>query len=443
MEIMRGQLQEQDLTCAGLAAAFAAGTTVRFHGMVHAHRPMGEFAFVILRLRDGLLQGVMDSATRLEGGETLKDECSVRGEGLLAADERAPGGYELRLTSIRIISLPHSPRPVPLNKKNSRMSLEAGLALRPITLRHQHQRDIFRLQEGLCRGFRDFLHRQGFTEIHTPKIVSSGAEGGSNIFRLDYFGRKAFLAQSPQFYKQMMVGVYERVFEVGPVFRAEKHSTTRHLNEYTSLDLEMGFIDSFHDMMNMEAAMLQYTIQLLTDEYAPELCRLQVVLPQIDAIPAVSFSEAKNRVAEKYHRKIRDPYDLEPEEERLIGALYKEEYNSDFVFVTHYPSKKRPFYAMDDPNDPKFTLSFDLLGRGLEVTTGGQRIHTYEEQVAKMQARGMDPADFSAYLMIHDCGMPPHGGLGIGLERLLLVLLGESNIRQAVLFPRDLARLDP
>jgi nondiscriminating aspartyl-tRNA synthetase len=189
--------------------------------------------------------------------------------------------------------------------------------------------------------------------------------------------------------------------------------------------------------------MLQYTMALLVKEYSRELDQLQVKLPDASAIPAVTFTKAKQLVAEKYNRRIKDPYDLEPEEERLIGELFKEEYGSDFVFVTHYPSKKRPFYAMDDPLDPRFTLSFDLLCRGMEITTGGQRIHTYAEQVAKMAARDMDPANFASYLMIHDYGMPPHGGLGIGLERLLLMLTGESNIRHAVLFPRDLARLDP
>lgn len=443
MEMIKGYYANEDLCCAGLAAAAAAGGTVRVHGMVHTHRDMGEFSFINLRLRDGLLQCVLEKTAELTGADDIRDEYSVRGEGRLVHDERAPGGYELHLSSLAVIARPHSPRPVHLGKKISHMSLEANLALRPITLRHQRQRAVFRLQEGICRGFREFLHQQGFTEIHTPKIVSSGAEGGSNIFRLDYFGRKAFLAQSPQFYKQMMVGVFERVFEAGPVFRAEKHSTARHLNEYTSMDFEMGFIESFADIMNMETAMLQYTMQLLATEYSRELAQLQVTLPDASKIPAVTFSEAKRLVSEKYNRRIKDPYDLEPEEERLIGELFKEEYNADFVFVTHYPSKKRPFYAMDDPADPRYTLSFDLLCRGMEITTGGQRIHTYPEQVAKMEARGMDPAGFASYLMIHEYGMPPHGGLGIGLERLLQMLIGESNVRHAVLFPRDLARLDP
>jgi nondiscriminating aspartyl-tRNA synthetase len=263
------------------------------------------------------------------------------------------------------------------------------------------------------------------------------------VFRLDYFGRKAFLAQSPQFYKQTMVGVYERVFEVGSVFRAEKHNTTRHLNEYVSLDFEMGYIRSFTDLCEMETAMLRFVFNRLRSECADDLRLMGVDLPAIAAIPMVRFDEAKRLVAETYNRKIRDPFDLEPEEEVLIGRYYKEKHDSDFVFVTHYPTKKRPFYAMDDPADPRFTLSFDLLFRGMEVTTGGQRIHDYEEQVSKMRAKNLDPDDFTSYLMIHKHGMPPHGGLGIGLERLCMKLFDVPNVRRVSLFPRDLNRLEP
>lgn len=443
MDKITGYDKTSCLSCVNLPLAAAAGEKVRVQGMVHNCRDMGELSFIILRLRDGLLQCVLEKGTTISGDSSVHDESSVRGEGILVADDRAPGGYELHLNELEILSKPHSPRPIALGKRLGNLSLDANLNLRPITLRHQRHRSLFRLQDGICRGFRDFLHSQGFTEIHTPKIVSAGAEGGSNIFRLDYFGRKAFLAQSPQFYKQTMVGVFERVFEIGPVFRAEKHSTTRHLNEYTSLDFEIGFIDSFAEIMAMETSLLQYTLDLLRRDYGRDLDLLQVDLPDASAIPAIRFVEAKRRVAEKYNRRIRDPYDLEPEEERLIGEMVREETGSDFVFITHYPSKKRPFYAMDDPDDPRFTQSFDLLCRGMEVTTGGQRIHDYAEQVAKMEALGMDPDDFESYLMIHKYGMPPHGGLGIGLERLLMMLIGESNVRQTVLFPRDLARLDP
>ena len=251
------------------------------------------------------------------------------------------------------------------------------------------------------------------------------------------------MAQSPQFYKQTMVGVFDRVFEVAPVFRAEKHNTARHLNEYMGLDLEMGYIDGFEDVMAMETGFLQYAMGLLEGEYKRELQMLDVTLPEVGKIPAVRFDRAKELAAEKYGRKIKNPYDLEPEEELLIGRYFKEEYGSDFVFVTHYPSKKRPFYAMDDPADDRFTLSFDLLFRGLEVTTGGQRIHDYREILAKMKKRHMEPEDMEAYLMIFKYGMPPHGGLGIGLERLTMKLLDEQNVREATLFVRDVNRLEP
>lgn len=442
MEQVNGTIIQRIMTSSGLAKAANQNRPVVVCGQVHALRHMGQVTFLILRLSDGLLQCVLNQPEKLAQTGPVREEAAARVSGLLRQEERAPGGIELHLDTLELLSLPQSPRPFALTRKLD-LSVDAQLNWRPLLLRHQRERDIFRLQEGLCRGFRDFLHRQDFTEIHTPKIVSAGAEGGSNIFRLDYFGQKAFLAQSPQFYKQTMVGVFGRVFEVGPVFRAEKHNTVRHLNEYTSLDFEMGFIDSFHDIMNMETALLQATLQLLNDEYRPELTRLGIRLPPVAAIPLVRFDEAKKQVSERHNRRSRDPNDLEPEEERLISEWIAAEYGSDFVFVTHYPSAKRPFYAMDDPADPRYTLSFDLLFHGIEVTTGGQRIHDYQAQVEKMQARGLDPQAFASYLMIHEYGMPPHGGLGIGLERLLMALLGAGNIRQAALFPRDLRRLDP
>ena len=241
----------------------------------------------------------------------------------------------------------------------------------------------------------------------------------------------------------MMVGVFDRVFETAPVFRAEKHNTKRHLNEYTSLDFEMGYIDSFTDLMEMETGFLQYTMRLLETEYQKELDLLGITLPDAKRIPTVRFDKAKKLVAEKYNRQIRNPYDLEPEEEHLIGQYFKEEYNADFVFVTHYPSKKRPFYAMDDPEDTRFTLSFDLLFHGLEITTGGQRIHDYQQLCDKIAARGMSEEGMEFYLNTFQCGMPPHGGLGIGLERLTMKLVGEDNVRETTLFPRDLSRLEP
>ena len=370
-------------------------------------------------------------------------ESAVEVEGRLVKDSRSPNGFEIHAKCITILSMPHEQVKINLAKKKLAMSLETKVSLRPITLRNIRERAVFKLQEGIIRGFRGYFFSQGFTEVHTPKIVASGAEGGANIFRLDYFGKKAYLAQSPQFYKQTLVGVYERVFEIGPVFRAEKHNTTRHLNEYVSVDMEMGFIRDFTEIMDMEAGALQYIMAFLKKEYAKELDMLQISLPDVSRIPAVRFQQAKELVSQAYGRKIKDPYDLEPEEEQLISKYFAENYESDFVFVTHYPSKKRPFYAMDDPENPKYTLSFDLLFRGMEVTTGGQRIHDYQTQVDKMIEKGLDPADFESYLMIHQCGMPPHGGLGLGLERLMMKLIGESNVRATSMFPRDMNHLTP
>ena len=240
-----------------------------------------------------------------------------------------------------------------------------------------------------------------------------------------------------------MVGVFDRVFETAPVFRAEKHNTKRHLNEYTSLDFEMGYIDGFEDIMAMETGFLQYTMELLKKDYAKELKMLNVTLPKVDKIPAVRFDEAKELVAKKYNRTIKNPFDLEPEEEALISQYFKEEMDADFVFVTHYPSKKRPFYAMDDSDNKTFTLSFDLLFRGMEITTGGQRIHDYNMLMEKIADRGMTDEGMEQYLSAFKHGMPPHGGLGIGLERLTMKLIGEENVRETTLFPRDLSRFEP
>ena len=443
MEFVNGVKEKRVLDIKEVLEGEYEGKEIRMNGAVHTIRHMGEVAFVILRKSRGLVQCVYEAGGTNFDIRDLKEESAVEVMGVVKAEERAPQGFEIRLKEIRVLSQPAEPLPLAVSKWKLNTSLETKLSLRPISLRNVRERAKFKIQEGIVRGFRDYLLSQGFTEIRTPKIVARGAEGGSNVFKLEYFNKKAELGQSPQFYKQTMVGVYDRVFEAAPVFRAEKHNTTRHLNEYTSLDFEMGYIDSFRDVMDMETGMLQYVMRLLEQEYKKELDMLGVTLPEVGRIPAVRFDQAKELVSRKYDRKIRNPYDLEPEEELLIGRYFKEEYGSDFVFVTHYPSKKRPFYAMDDPEDPKFTLSFDLMFRGLEVTTGGQRIHDYREITDKMEKRGMDPEDIASYLMIFKYGMPPHGGLGIGLERLTMRLLDEQNVREASMFPRDVTRLEP
>ncbi len=441
MELITGCAPSDRLEIADLILTPRDGTQeVAVNGIVHARRDMGSITFLTLRKRDGVVQCVVDEGVDLTG---VAEESAVIVHGTVRDDARAPNGFEIAVSQIERLSSPAEPLPVPVSKWKLNLNLDTELSLRPVVLRNLRRRSVFKIQEGLGRAFREYLQGQQFTEIHTPKIVHAGAEGGSNIFRLDYFGRKAFLAQSPQFYKQMMVGVFERVYELAPVFRAEKHNTPRHLNEYTSMDFEVGFIRSFTDLMCFETGYLQHAMALLASEYAADLKRLNVTLPDVSRIPTVRFDEIKRLVAEKYGRNTRDPYDLEPEEEQLISRYAKEEWGSDFVFVTHYPSKKRPFYAMDDPSDPRYTLSFDLLFRGMEVTTGGQRIHDYQAQVDKMIARGMHPEEFTQYLMLHKHGIPPHGGLGIGLERLTMKLCELENVRYACLFPRDLNRLEP
>ena len=432
------------------------GRTVVLHGSIYKIRKMSGFCFVLVRTARYIFQCVCEEKELME---QLAEEACVRITAKAVEEPRAKGGAELHMTGLRVLSRPAAQMPIVMNQKKMETSLENRLDYRPLTLRNERERAVFKLQEGLLRGFRRFFESEHFTEIHTPKLVREGAEGGANIFKLDYFGKEAYLAQSPQFYKQMMVGVFERVYEVGPVFRAEKHDTARHLNEYTGVDFEMGYIESFEELMDMETEMLKAAFEMLCEEYGRELQLLDAAVPKLKEIPRMKFSAAKALVAEKAPALFaggRMPeqvvqalaaagssHDFDPEEERLLSRIVKEETGCPFVFITHYPSEKRPFYVMEDPENPGETLSFDLIFRGLEITTGGQRIHDYEMQVEKMRRLGMNEKDFESYLMIHKCGMPPHGGLGLGLERLTARLLAFENVRQGSLFPRDINRLTP
>ena len=407
-------------------AASSIGQSVTFRGTVHRVRDMSDFAFVVVRVNRGLIQcmfsGEIDGLTKAD----LKDGMVVEVTGNVREEARAA-----------------EQMPVPLGKKYMGLTLDVDLPLRPITLRHPRKRAVFRIQGAIADGFAEYMMKQGFTHIHTPKIVSAGAEGGANIFKLDYFGQQAYLAQSPQFYKQYTAGIFGRVFEIGNVYRAERHNTSRHLNEYIGLDFEMAYIDSMYDVMEMETGMLAYVMDYLREHCKPELELLNVKLPTVGKIPTVTFTEAKEIMLEKFGHKSKNRYDLNPDEEVMMCKWAEETHGSEFVFVTHFPSAKRPFYAMDDPENPKFALSFDLLFRGLEITTGGQRIHDYNEQVKKLEDRKMDVSLFESFIMMHRYGMPPHGGLGIGLERLTMQILRQQNIREASMFPRDMTRLVP
>ncbi len=423
------------------------GKEITISGYIHRIREMTGFAFVIIRTQKDVIQCVYaPEFSDYRWDDKLCEEACVKVSGKVVSSKDAKGNerFELQIHGIEILSLPATNLPIVINKKQlDNIQLNTILDLRPIALRNPKERAIFRIQEGIQRGFREFLSKNGFTEIHSPKINFAGAEGGTNVFKLDYFGKQVYLAQSPQLYKQALVGVYERVFEIAPVFRAEHHDTSRHLNEYISMDFEMGFIESFYDIMNMETGALKYIMNLLKTEYAAEVELLHANIPEIDQIPCIKFMDAKKILMEKFKYQPSDMKDFDPQEEELLGKYAKKEFNSDFIFVTHYPSKKRPFYTMDDPLDPEYTLSFDLLFRGLEITSGGQRIHDYQQQVDKMIKCGMNPEEFETYLMLHKYGAPPHGGLGLGLERVTMHLLGFKNVREATMFPRDINRVTP
>lgn len=443
MQEMTGELPSTSTPYAEFANH--VGEIVSIKGAIHNIRDMSDFAFLIIRTARELVQCVYSpefSEYRLD--DKVVEQCAAKVTGKVVKSETRDGSerYELQIHNVEILSTPAAVPPVVISKKQINCDLSVNLDNRPVTLRNPKERAIFKLQEGIQRGFREYLQSQNFTEIHSPKINFAGAEGGTNVFKLDYFGKTVYLAQSPQLYKQALVPVYERVFEIAPVFRAEHHDTSRHLNEYISMDFEMGFIDSFTDIMNMETGALKYIMDLLKTEYAPEVELLHADIPEIKSIPCIRFKDAKELCVKKL-KNITDMKDFEPEEEAFLGKWAKQQYNSDFLFVTHYLSKKRPFYTMDDPEDPEVTLSFDLLFRGIEITSGGQRIHDYYEQIEKMKRLGMNPDEFETYLMLHKYGAPPHGGLGLGLERLTMHLLGFKNVRYATMFPRDINRVTP
>lgn len=434
-EISSGELI-RELTLDDLMQSI--GKKIKFSACVHKLRDMGAFAFVVLRTGRYIIQSVYEADKCTDDLKLLREGCYIEAEGSVRKEKRAVYGMEVVLEGFRILSSPAEEYPLHVSARELGCSIETSMEYRSVALRHPKERAVFKVSEGVVSGFREFMIKENFTEIHTPKLVAAGAEGGANIFKLKYFGQDAYLAQSPQFYKQTCVAFFDRVFEVAPVYRAEKHNSTRHLNEYIGLDFEMGFINDMYDVMAMETAMLKYVVKHLKEHYMHELELLNADLPVIDKIPSVTFFEALDILG-----KERNQFDLDPSDEIKLCEYSQKEFGSEFIFITKFPGLKRPFYAMDSPDDPKLAESFDLLFRGLEITTGGQRIHDYNEQLAKLKKYGIKPEELGVYTDIHKYGMPPHGGLGIGLERLVMKLLNISNIRQASLFPRDIHHLDP
>lgn len=418
------------------------GEKVKIQGWVHRIRFLGKIAFLLLRDRTGVVQCVIEvKKIDLKG---LKVESVVE---IIGEVKEAPVklGIELLLQELKVISAVQEDLPLEINKENLEASLDIVLNHRALSLRNLKTNAVFKIQAVLAQGFAEFLREDGFTQIYTPKMVAEGTEGGTELFEVQYFEQKAYLAQSPQFYKQMLVGSgYERVFEIGHVYRAEEHNTSRHLNEYVSLDLEMGFIESEAEIMTLETEMLRYIFQKLHRECVEELALLEVRVPEIgETIPQMRLTEALKILQREYGIGESKPMemDLTPEGERLLCEYVQQKYGSELVFVTHYPRGKRPMYTM--PAEEELTHSFDLLFRGLEITTGGQRIHEYKQLKESIQSRGMEVGSFSDYLEVFRFGMPPHGGLAIGLERLTAQLLGLNNVRQSTLFPRDKNRLRP
>ncbi len=411
------------------------GERVRLTGWVHGRRDLGGIQFLLLRDRTGVVQCVLQNADL-----PLPESC-VSVTGTVVQSAKAPGGLEVQAERLDIVSVALAPPPIDIARDDDRIHPDTLLEYRHISLRGRRAQATLKVQAELVRAFRAYLDARDFTEIFTPKLVAAGAEGGANLFEVDYYGKRAFLAQSPQLYKQIMVGVFERVYEVAPVYRAELSHTTRHLSEYLSLDAEFGFIDDEGDVMDLQEGLVGSMMGAVTERCAPQLELLGATVPNVaKGFPRIPLLEARALVAERYGH-VSGGKDLDPEAERLLGRWAMEEHGSDFVFVTRYPEAARPFYTY--PEDGGLTRGLDLLFRGVEITSGGQRVHRYDVLLQELAKRDMDPDAFRGYLEVFKHGMPPHGGFAIGAERITASLLGIGNVRFARAFPRDGSRLQP
>jgi len=421
------------------------GQTVRLQGFVHSLRRHGQLVFLDLRDRSGLVQVVGDKS--LSG---FRPESAVEITGSIRSRDPkyynnaySTGQIEVEVSSSRLLAAAGD-YPFDIHQPALNVSLPVALDYRAASLRHQQSRDIFKVQSTITNAFRQHLLGQDFTEFHAPTIVAAATEGGSQIFPVDYFGHRAFLAQSPQLYKQVMVPVFERVFTVCHAYRAEPSVTTRHLTEYVSLDVELGFIDSWLDIIDVADRVVKAIFAEVALHHSDILKKFNTTIPcTIDKTPIIKLSEALNIISDRSHRDVRHELDMDPEGEREICRWAKETIGSEMVFITHFPTKKRAWYSHVDPVNPEETLSFDLIGRGVEWISGSQRINDYGELIAKIKAIGASPDDFEfPYVQAFRYGMPPEGGFAIGLERITQNILGLENIRQVSAFPRDMERVD-
>lgn len=409
------------------------GEEVTIAGWIHRRRMLKSVAFLILRDRSGFAQVVTTSAEL----EALSEETVVTVTGTVTANKVAPGGVELTQPRIEVLSDHVEALPVELFRPSLNVTLPTLLDHAPLTLRHPARRAVFELSAAVVRGFRTTLDKLDFTEVHSPKIVGAATESGANVFGVDYFGRTAYLAQSPQLYKQTLVGVFERVYEVGPVFRAEPSDTARHLAEYVSLDAELGFVESHRDVM---AVLRDVFAGMIAEAKAvPSVAAAGFDLPEVPAqIPIVHFSEAL-----KISGAPSDEQDLAPAHERAVCEWAVREHGSEFVYVEGYPTLKRAFYTHPEPGHEPYSRAFDLLFRGLELVSGSQRLHRYDDYVETLAERDQPLAPYESFLEVFKLGMPPHGGFAIGLERLVAQLVGAANVREVTFFPRDLHRVTP
>ncbi|HRH25899.1 MAG TPA: aspartate--tRNA(Asn) ligase [Candidatus Paceibacterota bacterium] len=426
----------------------AVGNEVTIAGYIDVRRDQGKLIFLDIRDMTGSVQGVILPSAKeaLEVGKELRHEWVVEIKGKInkRPDKNIQAGKQNGDIEVEILGITILGRAKELPfEKDAEINLDTYLDFLPLTLRREKQRAVFKVQAEIVRLYRDFLVSEGFTEFQAPKLIGEDAEGGANSFNIEYFGHTAHLAQSPQLYKQIMVGVFERVFSAGNVYRAEKHSTSRHINEYTSLDIEMGFIKDHTDIMKMENKLLIYIVKGLTETCAKEFELMGATIPTIpESIPAFKLRKAQEIIKKEYGADCSNEPDLEPQHERWLCEYAQKNFGSDFIFVTHFPVSKRPFYTYEDESDPGYTKGFDLLFRGIEITTGAQRIHDYDILVAGLEKKKLDPEKFAYYLQAFKYGMPPHGGFGMGLERLTAKFLGLDNVKEATLFPRDINRID-
>lgn len=428
------------------------GERIRLSGWVNMRRDHGKILFLDMRDRSGLVQLVVipDHEEAYLSSRECRNECVIDVFGTVKARpggaERSgmAGSIEIEVDALTVLSTPESPLPFEIAEGGlEELHLDTLLNNRAFSLRNRKVQAVFRLYALLLSSYAATLRARGFLEVKTPKIVNAATEGGANFFKIKYFDRDAFLAQSPQFYKQAGACTFERVFEIGPVFRAEPHFTTRHVNEYVSLDAEMAFIGGVGDVMDELERVVYDVVAAIGEQGKEELLQWEASVPERVSIPRMKLTEALRILEKEYGKKMQNgEIDIDPEGERMICEYVKKETGSDFVFLTHYPTAIRPFYTMPGA-DPHFTESFDLLFRGVELATGGQRIHEYKRLVEAIKKRGLDPADFSNYLDTFRYGAPPHGGWGWGSERTIQQLLGLPTIKQAVLFPRDVKRLTP